>query len=154
MANARLKMLFTKDLKSLEDTQSLAKEILTLIKSSRNLIGLQGDMGSGKTHFVKALAQELGMSSQDANSPSYAIHQQYESTHWVLHHLDLFRLQTEEEIESSGFWDLFYEDQVIMAVEWIDRIDDSQIPQNFFYLRLDWQVLPDGTRRVQVLGSL
>lgn len=150
MLKKSLSVLFTRDLKNLDDTQSLAKKVVGLLKGRRHIIGLQGAMGSGKTHFVKALAEELGIDAREANSPSYAIHQQYENDQWVIHHLDLFRLQSDEEIESSGFWDLFYEDQVIMAVEWIDRIDESQIPQNFFYLRMDWDILTDGTRHVTV----
>jgi tRNA threonylcarbamoyladenosine biosynthesis protein TsaE len=136
-------------LKSLEDTKALAAELVPLLQS-RQLIGLQGAMASGKTHFVKALAEALGLDSQNANSPTFAIHQQYENEKLILHHLDLFRLETEEEIESSGFWDLFYEDQVIIAVEWIDRVSEEQIPQHFSYLRLDWALDTNGDRLVSI----
>lgn len=152
MPNSHLRVLETRILKTLDDTQQLAKDLKLHWHGTRLLIGLQGEMGSGKTHFVKALAEELGANPQEANSPSYAIHQQYDGETMILHHLDLFRLQTEEEIESSGFWDLFYEDNVIIAVEWVDRINDALIPQNFWYLRMDWEVLPDGQRRVTLRG--
>ena len=152
MPNTHLRVLETRILKTLEDTQQLAHDIVSRWHGTRLVIGLQGEMGTGKTHFVKALVKELGLSAETANSPSYAIHQQYEGKNVVIHHLDLFRLQTDEDIESSGFWDLFYEDNVILAVEWIDRIDEAMIPQNFWYLRMDWQLLTDGSRQVTLRG--
>jgi tRNA threonylcarbamoyladenosine biosynthesis protein TsaE len=134
-------------LKTLEDTAALAKDLAVQLKH-RQIIGLQGDMGSGKTHFVKALAEQLGLDGRSANSPTFAIHQEYRNQEVTLHHIDLFRLESEDEIESSGFWDLFYEENVVIAVEWIDRIDQRQIPEHFSYLRMDWQVVSDGTRQV------
>lgn len=136
-------------MKNLEDTEALAKRLAQEL-NPRHVIGLQGEMGSGKTHFVKALATALGMNGREANSPTFAIHQEYQSSQKVLHHIDLFRLENEEEIESSGFWDLFYDDNVVIAVEWIDRIDEKFIPENFTYHRLDWKILPEGGREVKI----
>ena len=106
MQKIKSKSSETRLLRNLQDTESLAKEIA---KSSetRRVIGLHGNMGSGKTHFVKALADELGLDGSKASSPTFAIHQEYKNSKVTLHHIDLFRLESIDEIESSGFWDEF-----------------------------------------------
>ncbi len=143
-------------LKNLEDTFHFAREI-SLNLTTPTLIGLKGEMGSGKTHFVKFLAEVLNMKGENANSPTYAIHQQYinEEGTLILHHVDLFRLETEDEIESSGFWDLFYDLNCYIAVEWIDRIEPRLLPKNFKKLILEWTILPNGEREVKyfVIGQ-
>lgn len=144
-----LKFLGSRQLNSLENTDALAKEIAQQLKP-KSVIGLQGEMGSGKTYFVKALARHLGCNDQDANSPTYAIHQEYVSSQCSLHHLDLYRLETEEEIESSGFWDLFYEESSIIVVEWIDRISEAAIPQTHYYWRMEWEFAGNDRRLVKV----
>lgn len=144
-----LKFLESRQLNSLEDTDALAKEIAQQLKP-KSVLGLQGEMGSGKTHFVRVLARYLGCHASEANSPTYAIHQEYVSAKCSLHHLDLYRLETEEEIESSGFWDLFYDEDSIIVVEWIDRISDSTIPQTHSYLRMEWEHTGNGGRIVKL----
>lgn len=147
MVKNKLKMVESRVLKNLEETRILAKDIATR-SNGRLVIGLQGDMGSGKTHFVKALGEELGVAISDVNSPTFAVHQQYSGNKITIHHIDLFRLESEDEIETSGFWDLFYEENVVIAVEWIDRIAENQIPENFSYIRLQWEILENGDRKV------
>lgn len=144
-----LKLLESRQLDSLEATEALAKNIARQLKP-KQVIGLQGEMGSGKTHFVKALARQLGCHDSEANSPTYAIHHEYVSPKCSLHHIDLYRLETEEDVESSGFWDLFYEENSIIAIEWIDRIPESAIPQTHSYLRMEWQHTENGGRLVKL----
>ena len=149
MNDVKLKLVEIHTLHSLEDTARLALVIANQL-NDKQIIGLQGPMGSGKTHFVKALALQLFLPLSGVNSPSYALHQQYQGPQLTLHHWDLFRLESEEEIESSGFWDLFYEDKVIIAIEWVDRLSEKMLPQNFSYLRLDWEMLGKDLRRVSI----
>lgn len=147
MTKLALRTLWSRTLSDLMETQQLAQELARQLKP-KTIIGLQGEMGSGKTHFALALAQSLGCTSGELSSPTYAIHQEYQGPQLTLHHLDLYRLDTEDEIESSGFWDLFYDETSIIVVEWIDRIPFETIPQNFSYIRLDWKIKSDGTRSV------
>lgn len=153
MNNNKLEFIGTYQLRTMDDTDRLAQQIATEFQSNpgerRWVLGLQGAMGAGKTYFVKALAKALGLGTHDTNSPTFAIHQQYEGGEVTLHHLDFYRLESEEEIESSGFWDLFYENNVLIAVEWIDRVDEATVPQNFIYRRLEWTLNPDGTREIK-----
>lgn len=145
-----LKFIENRQLNSLEDTEALAKDIAQQLKS-KQVIGLQGEMGSGKTHFVKALARQLGCQESEANSPTYAIHHEYIGSQYSIHHIDLYRLETEEDVESSGFWDHFYDQNSIIVVEWIDRIPESAIPQTHSYLRMEWKHTDNGGRLVKLL---
>ncbi len=148
-----LELVETRVLENLKATEAWASELLPLM-SERQILGLSGSLGSGKTHFVKSLAKSMGVSEGEVNSPTFALHHEYQlhnlslqKKHEALHHWDLYRLESEEEIESSGFWDLFYENKVIIAVEWVERISESALPLNFNYWRLDWEILPDGSRK-------
>lgn len=139
-------------LNSLEETQSLA-DLLAPQLSSRHILGLYGPMGVGKTHFIQALVRALGGPTDQATSPTFAIHQEYFGTSKTIHHLDLYRLESEEEVESSGFWDLFYEDNVVIAIEWMDRVPENRMPPQFTYWRMEWSVLPEGQRQVKIIPS-
>ncbi len=88
-------------------------------------IGLIGPLGSGKTVFVKGLAAGLGVDSAVVSSPTFVIAQQYVVPEGpeLLHHLDLYRLESEAELESIGFLDWLRPGQVL-AVEWLDRLPE------------------------------
>lgn len=62
---------------------------------------LQGDLGSGKTSFVKKFAKHLG-STDEITSPSFSIIQEYESPRGTIYHMDLYRLEDVSEIEELG----------------------------------------------------
>lgn len=149
-AKDSLTLLESRRLDSLVATEELAKEIVLRLKPQQ-IIGLQGEMGIGKTYFIKALAQQLGCPSIEVNSPSYAIHQEYHGTTKKLQHVDLYRLESEDEIESSGFWDLFDgSPDSLIVIEWIDRINLTTIPQNYSYLRMEWERSKDDARLVHL----
>ncbi len=88
-------------------------------------VGLVGPLGSGKTVFVKGLAEGLGVDPRVVSSPTFVIAQQYAIPDGpeMLHHLDLYRLDSEAELESIGFLDWLRPGQVL-AIEWLDRFPD------------------------------
>lgn len=86
----------------------------------KELILLNGELGSGKTFFMTELLREFGGDS--AVSPSFAIHNRYETKKTNVDHIDLYRLKNLEDLESTGFWDLFMQDGGIIAVEWANKI--------------------------------
>ena len=82
---------------------------------------LSGDLGAGKTVFVKGLAQGLGINSREVSSPTFVLANQYTSPESrFLHHVDFYRLESFEELESMGFFDLGG-DKSVLVVEWGDR---------------------------------
>lgn len=126
-------------------TISQMKEIKTLVQLSDfalewagpelfqprpKLVFLRGEMGSGKTSFVSKVADVLG--APDAASPSFALHTRYEGIRGVIDHLDLDRLESAEDLESTGFWDLITEvladesnrSRRFIMIEWAKRLDE------------------------------
>lgn len=96
---------------------------------NKELILLNGDLGSGKTFFMTRLLQELG--GETAVSPSFAIHNQYQTKKVSVDHIDLYRLKNLEDLESTGFWDLFMQESGIIAVEWANKIDINDFMESW-----------------------
>ena len=100
----------------------------------RTLILFDGELGAGKTTLIRELLKSCGY--DHSTSPTYALHHHYpvklNNESISVEHLDLFRLENQEQIESSGLWDLFQtQSQSLILVEWADRIPADQWP-------LDW----------------
>jgi len=92
-----------------------------------NIFCLFGPLAAGKTTLVKGLARELGV-ERTIVSPSYVLLREYEGTH-PLFHLDLFRIQTEEEFVEAGLDEYLLEPEGAVAIEWADRVK-SILPEN------------------------
>ena len=73
-------------------------------------------MGSGKTAFVRAALAQLGC--LEVASPTYAIHHRYVTSAGEVDHLDLFRLGSSDELDSTGFWELFTRERGLIVIEW------------------------------------
>jgi len=87
----------------------------------RAIIALRGDMGSGKTCFVRGLALALGIECT-VNSPTFTIVNEYQGCR-RLYHVDLYRLTSPEDVLAFGFDELL-EKRAIIAIEWADRAGD------------------------------
>lgn len=82
-------------------------------------IALQGELGAGKTTFVQGLAKGLGVCEKYyITSPTYNIINEYPIDCLTLCHLDLYRLESEDELEDIGFYDLMDDTHNIIVVEW------------------------------------
>jgi tRNA threonylcarbamoyladenosine biosynthesis protein TsaE len=84
------------------------------------LIGLRGDLGTGKTTWVRAMLRGLGYDGR-VPSPTYTLLEQYAVDGLTLVHLDLYRLRSPEEIENLGWRDWLVEREQWIAVEWPER---------------------------------
>lgn len=123
-------MNFTKTVHSLEELKEFWKELLPKLQPPFVLL-LSGDVGAGKTTSTQIIAELLGM--KDVQSPSFAIHLRYENAQGeALDHVDLYRLEDDDDLESSGFWDLFQEPKGRLIIEWAERL-------NYDYLPMNWQ---------------
>lgn len=86
---------------------------------------LQGPVGAGKTTFVRYLAQSLGIFN--SQSPTYALHQRYLGATFVIDHYDLYRMQDEQDLMSTGFFDQLQESGLI-CIEWSDSLKLTDLP--------------------------
>lgn len=104
-----------------EETKNVAKTWAANLKAGSILI-LEGDLGAGKTTFIKGLAQGLGdISEASIQSPTFTYLHIYEGGRLPLYHFDLYRLRGPDEFLQQGF-DEFLEGRGICCIEWPDRI--------------------------------
>lgn len=103
-----------------EETIAFAKQFGKTLKPG-TVIALHGNLGAGKTTFIKGLAMGLGLKDQDdVKSPTFALMHTYE-TKIPLYHFDLYRLETSGEIANIGFEEFVNDAGAITCVEWGER---------------------------------
>lgn len=102
---------------TLDEMENLAKNIIDELEGE--IIFLNGGLGAGKTTFVTFAANVLGF-EDNATSPTFSIANRYETRNLPIIHMDLYRLQTEYELEMTGFWELIGENATIF-IEWADK---------------------------------
>src|SRR5688572_6852064 len=113
-------------LQSQKDLPKLVEALKTRLQD-RVIFLFIGEVGSGKTTTVSELCKSLKMN--EVASPSFAIHHRYENKNGQsLDHVDLYRLKSEEDLESTGFWDLFSQEKAWIVVEWADQISTDSWP--------------------------
>lgn len=103
-----------------EETEQLAQELAKTLKPN-TLLALYGDLGAGKTAFVRGLARGLGCRDR-VSSPTFAIVNEYEGD-MPLFHFDLYRLVGWEDLDEIGF-DEYLNRGGVCAVEWSERAEE------------------------------
>lgn len=84
------------------------------------VIGLIGDLGAGKTQLVKGLARGLSTPAR-VHSPTFALLNEYQGGRLTLYHLDLYRLNSLEDVSAAGLEDYLLNPDGVTVVEWIER---------------------------------
>lgn len=103
-----------------KETIAVAKVFAKTLKPGA-VISLRGNLGAGKTTFIKGLALGLGLKDQDeVKSPTFALMHTYE-TKIPLYHFDLYRLESDGEIANIGFEEFVNDPSAITCVEWGER---------------------------------
>lgn len=116
---------------SLEELEKFCHSIIPTL-GERAVILLRGPMAAGKTQVVKAFVRHIGLN--DVTSPTFALHQIYKANHFTVDHFDLYRLETSDDLETAGFWDVFHRAKGWVFVEWSEKLgDDLRFPPG-------WQV--------------
>ena len=130
-------MKFKYTSRSIEDTFTLAENIESE-KFENMVICLNGDLGSGKTVFVKGFANSLGI-SENITSPTFNIIKEYYSGELPLFHMDVYRIDENDEI---GIEDYFYKKGVTI-IEWSEIVAD-ELPSERLDININY--VDDNTR--------
>lgn len=115
-----------------KETEQIAEEYASAVKPG-DVICLYGDLGAGKTQFVKGFVKAFGLSGNEVNSPTFTIINEYDGSIPV-YHFDCYRLEHDEEALEIGAEEYFYGNGVCI-IEWPERI---------------LGVLPDSRKEIQL----
>ncbi len=136
--------------KSLEETSAVAQGFLNTLKPGEQatVVGLFGDLGSGKTTFSQAVGKILGI-TEFMTSPTFVIQKVYPINFLnfkQLIHIDAYRLEKASELEVLGFKDLIKDPQNLIMVEWPERVS-GLLPANL--IRIEFKFLNENEREIQ-----
>jgi tRNA threonylcarbamoyladenosine biosynthesis protein TsaE len=109
--------------RSVEGTLALGERISEMLRPPM-LVVLRGEVGAGKTTLVKGIAVAIGAASEDdVTSPTFTLLHEYVGPKVHLFHLDLYRLETEEQIAVLGLHEMMEEPNALVLVEWGERFE-------------------------------
>ncbi len=124
-----------------------AKKFVALM-DDKTVYAFNGEMGAGKTTFIRELCRALGVEEDLANSPSFSIINEYRSdtTAELIYHFDLYRLDSVEEALEIGVED-YFDSGALCLLEWPERIDPL-LPDDT--VTVDIKVNPDESRTLTI----
>lgn len=131
------------EIENLESYSAAAREFISKMRE-RRIFAFYGNMGAGKTTFIKAVCQEMGV--QDAiNSPTFAIVNEYEDANSdTIYHFDFYRIKSIAEVYNMGYEEYLYSNAYCF-IEWPELIEEL-LPEET--VKVTIEETPDGRRKV------
>ncbi len=142
---------------SLEDTGKFARAVKAWLvarpgmRGTADIIALQGNLGAGKTHFVKALARAFELSDL-ITSPTFVIEKIYYMEGQVftnLIHIDAYRLESDVELHAIGWHEAATDPQNLICIEWPERVGLA-VPERALWL--SFEVTGETERKISATG--
>jgi len=116
------------------ETAALGRELGATL-SAADVVLLVGDLGAGKTAFVRGLAEGLGVHRDEVSSPTFTLVQEYRGGRLPLFHVDLYRLNDPREIDDLGLDEIA--DDGVLAIEWADKLaGNARLKPSRYMVRL------------------
>ncbi|KJJ83949.1 ATP/GTP hydrolase [Candidatus Omnitrophus magneticus] len=132
---------------SIDETIRVGERLASLLNKG-DIIALIGDLGAGKTIFVKGLAKGLGIIEYNyVNSPTFTIIKEY-NARFPLYHFDVYRLDEHSFLDTIDYKKYFYSDG-ITVIEWADKIKDI-LPEKYLEIRIE--NIKENERKIDFLG--
>jgi tRNA threonylcarbamoyladenosine biosynthesis protein TsaE len=130
-------------IQNLDNIREAAREFIDNI-GENTVSAFYGKMGAGKTTFIKAICEELGVNDV-ITSPTFAIVNEYESPKQTIYHFDFYRIKKLEEVYDMGYEEYFYSG-ALCFIEWPELIEDV-LPEDA--VKVTIEEVPDGSRLVK-----
>jgi tRNA threonylcarbamoyladenosine biosynthesis protein TsaE len=130
---------------SVPETEAVAAELAKRFRGGE-CVALYGDLGAGKTQFVRGLVRALGGPARAVSSPTFVLLNVYPGGRLTVHHLDAYRVTGAEDFEAIGFSELL-EQGGIVVVEWAERVE-ALLPRD--HLRVRIRPTGDQTREIHI----
>jgi tRNA threonylcarbamoyladenosine biosynthesis protein TsaE len=139
--------------KSLSDTQKIAEDFIEKISMgfypNALVVGLYGDLGSGKTTFTQAVAKIFGI-KEDITSPTFVIEKIYDIYHKnfkKLVHIDAYRLDSAKELSALDWEKTMADPKNIIFIEWPERVLEV-LPKN--HAKINFKFLSENEREIEI----
>ena len=131
---------------SLDNIREAAKQFIAAMEDN-TVFAFYGKMGAGKTTFIKAICEELGVTDV-INSPTFAIVNEYRSdkTGELIYHFDFYRIKKLDEVYDMGYEDYFYSG-ALCFIEWPELVEEV-LPGDA--VKVTIEEVEDGTRSVRL----
>jgi tRNA threonylcarbamoyladenosine biosynthesis protein TsaE len=130
---------------SVEQTEAIAGELAATLGGGE-CIALDGELGAGKTQFVRGLVRALGGNPRSVSSPTFVLLNVYDSGRLKVFHLDAYRVRGADDFESIGFSELLDQRDVVV-VEWAQRVA-SLLPSDVIHVRIT--TVDETTREIEI----
>lgn len=124
-----------------EETEAIAKDFAEELKAG-DVVVLSGELGAGKTFFVKKVLANFGITW--VNSPSFAIVNEYKNFH-KFYHIDFYRIKSVNELLDIGFEDYLNDDDAIIFIEW-GNLFSQILPEKTIEVKI--KINSDSTREI------
>ena len=115
------------------DTMRIARDLAAALEQAPAAVLLYGDLGAGKTAFVRGLVEGAGGRPDEVSSPTFVLMQEYPGRRLV-HHVDLYRLGGEDVADLEPLLDEMLAGDAIVAIEWADRL--RSLPETAVRVRI------------------
>ncbi len=130
---------------SVAQTEAIAGELAQTLAPG-DCIALHGDLGAGKTQFVRGLVRGLGGNSRAVSSPTYVLLNVYPGNPLTVYHLDAYRVGGADDFEAIGFSELLEQGGVVV-VEWASRVK-ALLPANLIEVSIE--PIDESKRRITI----
>jgi tRNA threonylcarbamoyladenosine biosynthesis protein TsaE len=133
---------------SAEETIAFGRLLAAKLKPPKSIL-LRGDLGAGKTTLVKGIAEGFGAASaDDVTSPTFTLVHEYRGPQVTLYHIDLYRVDTERELQTLGLDDLVGPDSILL-IEWGEKFPRFVQERD---VEIAIERVAENERRIQVTG--
>ena len=134
---------------SVAETEGVAAALAATLRGGE-CVALDGDLGAGKTQFVRGLVRGLGGNPRAVSSPTFVLLNVYDAGRLPVYHLDAYRVGGADDFEAIGFTELLGQGGVVV-VEWAARVESLLPPGR---TRVCIEALGEELRRIEIEGTI